>query len=789
MTDNQTPDLHAVERDLLAALHYMTMPREVEKLVRAALYGVQAVMARPAPEYDHDAFATWFADEWAKYEDKEAISKIKAGAWALKAWRHLVGHAAASQGDGAAEPVAVPAPDNDILIVCGWNEWRPEGYVDRGTAERRYQLIAGYVLSKVVPPKAKVAASDKSRADGLTDLSNDELALIREEAARITDDWCERQLMDPSPKESDAKFVREVLRLAASPSSQPAAAPIYPQGVMGIPPYSPSGSGQSQATSALTWNAPAPADERAAFVERVMGMFEAWPNGKPGPTDEPESHYRFGYNTALEDVLTALDVGSPTRRAASANETGAEGAAIELLRKFMEYRDSDYVPNVLFDCARTIIDNAMAAAAPIDEPTELEQVIACLGDDAATLRHADEYVEMADNMEAAARLLESSHGEILQKIGGALGLLAGDDLHRHVLPALHGALDDARRWRAFRDRDSFDNLEYVAFQDQFREDADRIIDAAITEKDEDRAGEEMCNRWPWERVTAPSPADERAASFEAWCDRFPEISAVERLRDAWQEARAAASPAAERVTAALQALSADVHILGDGWANDEAMIGLAKKYLRVELKPASPELSLWRDFVLLAVTDTAPQPAQADAPAEAREPIAWVTDDDRAITAAQKQRALADGGATASSVRPYSIPCYAVSAPADAGEARLTDAARDMLAERRRQVEAEGWTPEHDDQYQHGAIALAAACYAANAGGVAWADPLPSFWPWMHNWWKPTTPRRGSRWPLPRRCRRWPLPRRDLVKAGALILAELERLDRAALLNGADHDQ
>ncbi|AHE34902.1 putative gp43 [Burkholderia pseudomallei MSHR511] len=83
--------------------------------------------------------------------------------------------------------------------------------------------------------------------------------------------------------------------------------------------------------------------------------------------------------------------------------------------------------------------------------------------------------------------------------------------------------------------------------------------------------------------------------------------------------RAAASPAAERVTAALQALSADVHTLGDGWANDEAMIGLAKKYLRVEPKPASPELSLWRDFVLLAVTDAAPQPAQADAPAHAAE--------------------------------------------------------------------------------------------------------------------------------------------------------------------------
>ncbi|MDN7894577.1 hypothetical protein QZM93_38945, partial [Burkholderia cepacia] len=47
--------------------------------------------------------------------------------------------------------------------------------------------------------------------------------------------------------------------------------------------------------------------------------------------------------------------------------------------------------------------SADAAAAPADEPSELEQVVACLGDDAATLRHSDEYVEMADNMEAAAR--------------------------------------------------------------------------------------------------------------------------------------------------------------------------------------------------------------------------------------------------------------------------------------------------------------------------------------------------------------------------------------------------
>ncbi|VWD20230.1 hypothetical protein [Burkholderia contaminans] len=56
--------------------------------------------------------------------------------------------------------------------------------------------------------------------------------------------------------------------------------------------------------------------------------------------------------------------------------------------------------------ARASLPNA-AGAEGAEEPTEFEQVIACLGDDAATLRHSDEYVEMADNMEAAARLLES----------------------------------------------------------------------------------------------------------------------------------------------------------------------------------------------------------------------------------------------------------------------------------------------------------------------------------------------------------------------------------------------
>ena len=89
---------------------------------------------------------------------------------------------------------------------------------------------------------------------------------------------------------------------------------------------------------------------------------------------------------------------------------------------------------------------------------------------------------------------------------------------------------------------------------------------------------------------------------------------------------------------------------------------------------------------------------------------------------------------------------------------RDSQAAIDVLAERHRQVKSEGWTPEHDNVHSDGQIAAAAACYAstdlANCDVTAW------LWPWGKEWWKPTD------------------RRRNLVKAGALILAEIERLDR-----------
>ena len=86
----------------------------------------------------------------------------------------------------------------------------------------------------------------------------------------------------------------------------------------------------------------------------------------------------------------------------------------------------------------------------------------------------------------------------------------------------------------------------------------------------------------------------------------------------------------------------------------------------------------------------------------------------------------------------------------------------EIATERRRQIEAEGWTPEHDDSHTSGEMADAAACYAASARwhGIKPLDVCPSRWPWSRDWWKPKD------------------RRRDLIRAAALIVAEIERLDR-----------
>lgn len=106
-------------------------------------------------------------------------------------------------------------------------------------------------------------------------------------------------------------------------------------------------------------------------------------------------------------------------------------------------------------------------------------------------------------------------------------------------------------------------------------------------------------------------------------------------------------------------------------------------------------------------------------------------------------------------------------------------AVQDVLIERNRQVAVEGWTPQHDDEHDPGTLAAAGSAYALAAadrlcpysqgdggfdasahGGLH--DELPPMWPdeWGMKWWKPDT------------------PRRMLVEAAALMLSEIEKIDR-----------
>lgn len=119
----------------------------------------------------------------------------------------------------------------------------------------------------------------------------------------------------------------------------------------------------------------------------------------------------------------------------------------------------------------------------------------------------------------------------------------------------------------------------------------------------------------------------------------------------------------------------------------------------------------------------------------------------------------------------------------------MTGAER-IAAERMRQVSDEGWTADHDAEHSDGELAMAAACYASFAVGdqiyvrreyatnMEFADP----WPWDRGWDKRMHIGTGANYP------RYDLDLtvaqrvEFLVKAGALIAAEIDRLlrERAA---------
>lgn len=88
----------------------------------------------------------------------------------------------------------------------------------------------------------------------------------------------------------------------------------------------------------------------------------------------------------------------------------------------------------------------------------------------------------------------------------------------------------------------------------------------------------------------------------------------------------------------------------------------------------------------------------------------------------------------------------------------------EIVTERIRQIVGERFDAAHDDLHKHGELADAAACYATLA--TQQGAPCPDLWPWNIDWWK----QQGQR--------------RDLIKAAALIMAEIERLDRAQKNSG-----
>jgi hypothetical protein len=96
----------------------------------------------------------------------------------------------------------------------------------------------------------------------------------------------------------------------------------------------------------------------------------------------------------------------------------------------------------------------------------------------------------------------------------------------------------------------------------------------------------------------------------------------------------------------------------------------------------------------------------------------------------------------------------------------ISEAALAVLMERQRQIDEESFSAEQDDNYENFELGKAAAAYLGHAiikdATRKQKTYAPGVWPWASAWWKPSD-----------RCR-------DLVKAAALIIAEIERLDRAA---------
>lgn len=89
----------------------------------------------------------------------------------------------------------------------------------------------------------------------------------------------------------------------------------------------------------------------------------------------------------------------------------------------------------------------------------------------------------------------------------------------------------------------------------------------------------------------------------------------------------------------------------------------------------------------------------------------------------------------------------------------------EIAAERQRQITKEGWSVKHDDDHRSGDLAVAASCYALSSTNQDFEHETYLLWPWEEKYFKPKS------------------EREDLIRAAALIVAEIERLDRRKQTN------
>lgn len=103
----------------------------------------------------------------------------------------------------------------------------------------------------------------------------------------------------------------------------------------------------------------------------------------------------------------------------------------------------------------------------------------------------------------------------------------------------------------------------------------------------------------------------------------------------------------------------------------------------------------------------------------------------------------------------------------------VSKAIKDVVSERNRQKNEEFYSDAQDDSYVNNELTRASASYVNHVVGRSWihlskpsvyqSEIVPDLWPWSEQSWKPKS------------------PRQDLVRATALLLADIDRLDRQEL--------